>query len=65
MLNIVKESSPEVPKSEKFERIFTETEVILPAFGHPDLSGLKIRKVKAVSPSPFYDGKYHPPKLSS
>lgn len=21
----------------------------------------KIRKVKAVSPSPFYDGKYHPP----
>ena len=25
----------------------------------------EIRKVKAVSPSPFYDGKYHPPKLSS
>jgi hypothetical protein len=23
------------------------------------------RKVKAVSPSPFYDGKYHPPKMSS
>ncbi len=22
-----------------------------------------IRKVKAVSPSPFYDGKYHPPLL--
>jgi hypothetical protein len=21
----------------------------------------QIRKVKAVSPSPFYDGKYHPP----
>jgi len=21
----------------------------------------EIRKVKAVSPSPFYDGKYHPP----
>lgn len=24
-----------------------------------------IEKVKAVSPSPFYDGKYHPPKMSS
>ncbi len=24
-----------------------------------------IRKVKAVSPSPFYDGTYHPPKMSS
>jgi len=23
----------------------------------------KIRKVKAVSPSPFYDGKYHPPLI--
>ncbi len=23
--------------------------------------GHTIRKVKAVSPSPFYDGKYHPP----
>lgn len=22
---------------------------------------LKIRKVKVVAPSPFYDGKYHPP----
>jgi len=21
----------------------------------------KIRKVKEISPSPFYDGKYHPP----
>jgi hypothetical protein len=26
-------------------------------------AALKIRKVKAVSPSPFYDGKYHPPKI--
>lgn len=25
----------------------------------------KIRKVKAYSPSPFYDGKYHPPIISS
>jgi hypothetical protein len=25
----------------------------------------EIRKVKAVSPSPFYDGKYHPPGISS
>jgi hypothetical protein len=25
-------------------------------------SFIKIRKVKAVSPSPFYDGKYHPPE---
>jgi hypothetical protein len=25
----------------------------------------EIRKVKVVSPSPFYDGKYHPPKMSS
>jgi hypothetical protein len=25
----------------------------------------EIRKVKAVYPSPFYDGKYHPPKMSS
>jgi hypothetical protein len=24
-------------------------------------AGREIRKVKAVSPSPFYDGKYHPP----
>jgi hypothetical protein len=24
---------------------------------------VEIRKVKAVSPSPFYDGKYHPPLI--
>lgn len=26
-------------------------------------AAFKIRKVKAVSPSPFYDGKYHPPLM--
>jgi hypothetical protein len=30
-----------------------------------DSTGQKIRKVKETTPSPFYDGKYHPPIFSS
>jgi hypothetical protein len=29
----------------------------------PDILALRKRKVKAVSPSPFYDGTYHPPLI--
>jgi len=66
MLNIVKDKtiSQKVGKVRK-KNSFKRRD--LQSFGLPDFRTfrLKIRKVKAVSPSPFYDGKYHPPKMSS
>jgi hypothetical protein len=60
--------SREVRKSERkfmrFEAIFLSYGLRdFQSFLLPGRDGQIIRKVKAVSPSPFYDGKYHPPLL--
>jgi hypothetical protein len=48
MRNGKKSKAPSLTKFMALKRLFA---------GHP----AKIIKVKVVPPSPFYDGKYHPP----